>query len=211
MAAGDLCTLSDVRLVLEYAAADTSRDALISDRITAASQMIRSYTERQFTAESAATKRFQVYPGQLIIDLAPWDLRSVTTMLLHPESDTPSTLNVNEAYVLRPVQPRYGVYTHINLSNRLLLGGSTVYRWFGYAFLDITGNWGFSSVPQEVRDATIDCVVAWLRRDLSSVSYGGMMDLDSTSTVGERPASGYTIPLSARQKLDPFRRSMPAL
>lgn len=210
MAAGDLCSLSDVRAVLEMASDDTSRDALISDRITSASAMITSYTERQFIAETAVTKRFQVYPAGLILDLAPFDLRSVTTMSLHPESSSPSTLAANDAYILRPVQPRFGVYTHVNLSNRLLLGGSNVYRWFGYAFLDITGNWGFATVPQEARDACIDTVVAWLRRDMSAISFNGVLDTQ-VPTYGERPSSAFTLPFSARQKLDPFRRSLPAL
>jgi hypothetical protein len=206
----DLCTVADIRTVLEIPSADTTRDTLIQDRITSASRMIQSYTEREFVAVASTTRRFIVPIGGIIIDLAPFDLRAATTVSLHPESASPTTLTANADYMLRPVQPRFSVYTHLGLSGRLHSAGSDVARYFGFSFLDITGTWGFASVPGEARDACIDCVVAWVRRDMSAMSFNGVLDTDP-SQQGERPSSAFTLPYSARQKLDPFRRSLPAL
>lgn len=208
MAADDLCTLAQVRTVLEIPAADTSRDTLISDRITAASRMITSYIEREFIATASATRRFEIPVGHRVIDLAPYDLRTASTITLHPESDA-TVLSANTDYTLRPLNPRFGVYTQIAFSYRLDTTGSQMARDFGMAFLDIAGAWGFASVPGEARDACIDCVVAWMRRDMSAISYDGT-SVDA-GMFGERPASAFTIPLSARQKLDVFRRSLSAV
>lgn len=210
MAAGDLCSLSDVRALMEFSSTDTSRDSLISDRITAASAMIRSYTEREFIAVSSTTRRFAVPVGASIFDLNPYDLRSASSVQLHPETSSPITLSANTDYMLLPVTPRYGVYTHLRFGARQPLTGSQFARDFDLAYIDITGTWGFASVPQEARDACIDCVVAWMRRDLSAVSFNGVIDTDQP-TFGDRPSSAFTLPYSARQKLDPFRRSLPAL
>lgn len=210
MAAGDLCSLADVRQVMEIATVDTSRDSLISDRITAASAMIRSYTEREFTAVASTTRRFAVPVGATIFDLNPYDLRSASSVQLHPETSDPITLSANTDYMLLPVTPRYSVYTHMRFSSRQSLTGSQFARDFGTAYLDITGTWGFATVPQEAKDACIDCVIAWMRRDFSAISFNGVLDTDAP-TYGDRPSSAFTLPYSARQKLDPFRRSLPAL
>lgn len=206
----DLCTLAEVRAVLEIPATDTSRDSLIQDRITAASRMIKSHIEREFVAVASTTRRFELWPGVRVMDLAPYDLRVASSIVLHPESSAPVTLTANTDYVLRPVQPRFGVYTHLNLSSRIAWGGSNVSRFFGFAFMDITATWGFASVPGEARDAAIDATIAWLRRDVSMMSFNGIVDTDSAQT-GERPTSAFTLPFSCRQKLDVFRRSLPAL
>lgn len=207
--ASDLCTVADVRTILEIASADTTRDTLIQDRITAASAMIKSYTEREFVAVASTTRRFAVPVTARVFDLAPFDLRSASAVSLHPETSSPVTLTANTDYMLAPVQPRFSVYTHLRFSSKQSLTGSQFARDFGLAYLDITATWGFASVPQEARDACIDCVIAWLRRDLSAVSYDGI-SVDG-GMLGERPSSAFTIPLSARQKLDPFRRSIPGV
>lgn len=206
----DLCTVADVRTVLETPSTDTTRDTLTQDLITSASRMIQSYSEREFVATTVATRRFLVWPGQTIIDLAPFDCRTPTAVTLHPESSSPQTLTEYTDYVRRPVQPRFSVYTHLSLSYRLVFSASQVSRYFGFAFIDITGSWGFATVPGEARDACRDTVVAWLRRDMSAVSFNGMQSLDS-SQAGERPTSAFTLPYSCRMKLDPFRRSLPGL
>lgn len=208
--ASDLCTVADVRLVLETQAADTTRDTLIQDLITRASRMIQSYVEREFVAVASTTRRFIVYPGSRILDLAPFDLRAASAVSLHPETSSPTALTVNSDYMLRPVQPRFSVYTHLGLSVRLHTSGSDVARYFGFSFLDITGTWGFPTIPGDARDACIDAVIAWARRDVSAMSFNGILDTDPAQ-VGERPVSAFTLPYSCRQKLDVFRRSLPAL
>lgn len=202
----DLCTVADVRALIEADSGWTGRDTLIQALITDASRMIRSRKEREFVAVSSTTRRFCVPVGARIFDLAPYDLRTASAVSLHPESSSPVTLTANTDYIVRPVQPRYGVYTHIQFSNKLNWMGSDVSRSFGFAFLDITATWGFASVPGEAKDACAITVAAWMRRDMTAVAYNGALDID-TPQVGPLPASAYSLPLAALMKLDPFTRN----
>lgn len=208
MAAQDLTTLASVRTRLELPAADTSRDALISAYITSASDAIMREVDREFApATSSATRRRRVYPdkrvdGSVLVELAPYDLRTVTTMTLDPEESSPRVLTANEDYVLCPVEAPQGVYTYVLLSNRLSYN-STVLRNFGFCYLDIAGAWGFASVPSDVAEACIDTVVSWVRRDFSGFSE---FPADGRE-LAPFPQGTYSIPLAALKKLAPYRRS----
>lgn len=210
MATQDLTTLAAVRTRLELPAADTSRDTLISALITSASDAIMREVDREFapaTSGTPTTRRRRIYPtkrvdGSLYVDLAPYDLRSVTTMTLHPEESSPTVLTATTDYILGPPEAPLGVYTYVLLRNTLTLS-STLLNRFGFAYLDIAGQWGFASVPSDVAEACIDAVTSWLRRD--TVSFG----FDESEGRGLAPLrqGTYSLPTAALKKLAPFRRS----
>lgn len=208
MAAQDLTTLSAVRTRLELPAAETSRDTLISALITSASDAIMREVEREFApVTSSATRRRRIYPtkrvqGSLYVDLAPYDLRTVSTMTLHPEESSPTVLTATTDYILGPPEAPQGVYTHVLLRNTLTLT-STLLNRFGFAYLDVAGAWGFASVPSDVAEACIDTVAAWMRRDVAAF---GIDDLgDGRGLAPLRPGT-YSLPNAALKKLAPFRR-----
>lgn len=215
MATGDLCSLSDVRLDLELPTADTSRDALISDYITSASQEIIARYEREFApATTSETRRFQFDPSHRIkgcthIDLAPYDCRSLTAATLHPENGSQAvTLTVGTDIVLQPVGgwPRATsnpTYTHVRLS-RFIIVNSTLFQSFGYCQLDLTGSWGFSAVPGPVAKACRETVCSWVRRDFPSFALEDVND--AQGTLQPDRFGTYDIPTSARRKLAKYMR-----
>ena len=203
MAAQDLCSLSDVRAALEIPVADTSRDSLISTLITAASDAIMEETEREFAPVTAsATRRFRI--ENFSMSLAPYDLRTVTTFTLHPESSSPITLDTTQ-YNLEPVTTKTGTYTSVQFSTYLAsLPSSTTAFAFGYALCDITGAWGFSSVPTDVNRAAVITVAAWMRKDVSALIAASELDIGG----GISPAfpSTMEIPNAAKRLLRPYYR-----
>lgn len=204
MAAQDLCSLSDVRAALEIPVADTSRDSLISTLITAASDAIMSDYEREFApATASATRRFRV--ESTVLSLAPYDLRSVTTLTLHPESSSPYTAVATQDYQLNPIGNPTGTFTSIQFSSYLAsLVSSTTPFAYGYAIVDIAGAWGFATVPTHVNRACVITVSSWLRKDVSSLVAASELDMGG----GIAPAfpSTMEIPNAARKLLARYRR-----
>jgi len=204
MAAQDLCTLADVRASLEIPVADTSRDTLISTLITAASDAIMNETDREFAPVTAsATHRFRIDGYR--ISLAPFDLRTVTTMTINPEGASPTVLAANTDYQLQPIGAPSGTYTSVQLSGFLasIYGSATLYA-YGYALLDIAGAWGFPAVPTDVNRACVVTVGSWLRKDISALIASTELDLGG----GLAPAfpSTMEIPRAAKELLGSFYR-----
>ena len=204
MAAQDLCSLSDVRAALEIPGSDTSRDPLISTLITAASDAIMEEVEREFAPVTAsATRRFKI--DSFSMSLAPYDLRTVSSFILHPEASSPVTLNATTDYQLQPVTTKTGTYTAVQFSHYLAaLPSSTTSFGFGYALCDISGAWGFASVPTDVNRATVVTVAAWMRRDVSALIAASEIDIGG----GIAPAfpSTMEIPNAAKRLLSPYYR-----
>lgn len=204
MAAQDLCTLADVRAALELPTADTSRDSLISTLITQASEAIMADVGREFApATGSATRRFRV--DGFKVDLEPYDLRTASTVTLHPESTSPITLTANTDYQLTPIGAPSGTFTSVKLSATLVsVASSTTPFNFGYALLDISGAWGFASVPEDVKRAAVLTVSSWLRRDVMAFALTSEIELGR----GLAPAvpAGFAIPSDARRLLEPYMR-----
>lgn len=204
MAAQDLCTLADVRAALEIPTADTARDALISSLITQASEAIMNEVDREFAPASASlTRRFRV--DGLTLNLAPYDLRTVATLTLNPESTSPQVLNATSDYQPLPIGSPTGTFTSVRFSGLLnsLYASQTVFS-FGYALCDIAGAWGFTAVPPDVNRACVITVGAWLRKDVSQLIMAGVID----SGGGLAPAfpTTFEIPRNAKSLLGPFYR-----
>lgn len=196
-----LCSVDDVKGYLELT--NTDSDDLIQASVSAVSSILPERYQREFVGPSGGTRSFPV-TGRLI-DLAPYDLRSVGAVTLHPE-ETATVLAANSDYQLRPVggYRMGGTYLHIRLSSRLELN-STLMREFGEAQLQVAGNWGcFStgSVDESVKRAAVITAASWVDR---AVADYGMAGEDPRELRPDRFGS-YAIPFAAHAILSPWSR-----
>lgn len=203
-AAWDLCTLANVREALELPTADTTRDALIQTLISDLSRAIIREYDREFSPAATATRRFPVPAGSLMLDLAPYDLRTVTTLTINPEV-TGTVLTSPSDYMLMPVTTQQGTYQAIRFAARLTsLHTSQTAQDYGYTLVDIAGAWGFASVPEDVKRACVIAVQSALRRDLTELAIAGIEEPQMIAPEG--PAT-HSIPAASRRLLAPFRRT----
>ena len=205
MAAQDLCSLSDVRAFLELPAGDTGRDTLISATITPISDAIARYCDREFVATASATRTFTLPVGQRVLDLAPYELRTVTTLRLHPEEASPETLTATQDYQLLPMPTRHGTYLKVRFSADLttLHDGDSA-KYFGYSQVSIAGAWGMSAVPADVKQAAIIATASSLRRDVPALDLGDVL-AEPRQMTPDRPVN-YALPAASLRMLGPYRR-----
>jgi hypothetical protein len=185
----DLCTLVEYKAAIG-AQTVGQRDEMIQEAITAASALLAVTYEREWVAPTPATltRRFPVVDG--VIDLAPHDARSIDSIVLDPDgAGTPVAPSDIQALPLPSV---HGVTTHLELVDT---PPATV--------ADVTGTWGFATVPVIVRRACIETVRAMTRADPGR--YGAGMS-DDARPGDAAPPGAYAIPPVVRQWLDPFRR-----
>lgn len=207
MAAGDLTTRAAVQTFLE--STDSSRNDAIDSAITNASQAISRYCAREFTATASATRTFSVDPtrvaaplGAYLVDLQPYDLRTVTSAHLHYGTADQVTLAASD-YLLRPENPTGGTYTDMLIRQAVSVATGQRYADFGTSELRIAGAWGFSAVPTDVAYACILTVASWLRRDVPALEIG----LDDPRMMLPDQPMGRRIPGAALALLGPYRRT----
>jgi hypothetical protein len=212
MASVDLVTLAEVRAALELPAAETSRDSLISSLITAYSTAIMDEVDREFrpvtgSVGTPTTRRFRMPFAEYRLDLAPYDLASISSVTLHPESTSPITLTPTVQYQGQPVSQPDGVYTSIKFSSLMtgIFTSQTALN-FSYVLIDVSGVWGFPSVPEAVKQAAIIAVSSALRRDIA----GFDMAFEDGSPTSLRPdtAGTFGLPPATRRLLSPYRRAV---
>lgn len=195
MAAIDLCTLDDVRNFLQKQTSDAGQDDTISELITRASRLILRYTEREFTPITASATRSFEWEGGGWLSLAPYDctvVNSVARVLMDGSTVALSAVQ----WRAWPVPNPDGVYTALRIYG-------TVPQSVGIkpTVMQVTGAWGWPSVPSEVRAACVETVTTWMRRDVAAFS--------TTYTIDEgRLERPEVIPSAAARKLDMFRRAM---
>ena len=203
---GDLCTVADVRQALELPNDDVSRDSLIGTLITDMSKAIISEVDREFApATASATRRFRLGANSMVLDMSPYDLRVATAVVLNPESPNATTLTATTDYQLTPFQPQNGTYLAIRFAvNQPNLHTSDTARDFGYTLVDVTGSWGFPTVPSDVRRACVIAVTASLRRDLAEFAIAG---IDEPQAIAPEGPASYSLPPASRRLLAPYRRT----
>lgn len=198
-----LCELADVRIAMETTATDVELDTMIGQCIPVASALIMRETQREFAPATTSAARTVGARGY-VVDLAPYDLRSATAVVLDPTGAN-QTLAANTDYQLSPVGTNAdGTYTEIILSSSLQLKGLAVFDQFGNVPLAITGAWGFSTVPAIAKEACVFTVRSWLRRTYPD-GYTAYSD-EVRATMP--PLSGYAIPLAAKSMLRPLYRNI---
>ena len=200
MATQDLTTLAQVREHQQQTdATNTSQDGVISDLITVASDLIIRYCQREFAPNGGSTPsaRFYRYDGNGVLTLAPDDARSVTQVRIDTDTTSPTTLTADTDYKLWPTRARDGVYTHLHLYGFTTAPAVTSAA-PSYREVEVTGTWGWASVPVAVERACIILTLELLSRT-SSFRAGDFDDLGS-------PMGGAAIPLHVRTMLSSYRR-----
>jgi len=201
VAAYDLTTVDAIKETITLPDSNDNLDAIIPTLISQASKAIMHWCKREFAPSATATRRFKV--DSYHIDLSPYDLQSVTTVVLHPEQSSPQTLT-SGYYMLKPIGAERGVYTSIDLSQYLAITSQTMMM-FGYALMDITGTWGFASVPDDVVRACNITVGSWLTR--SAPAGSGTYGVPANAAMGATLfRNDWAIPWAARNLLGPFKR-----
>lgn len=214
MAAIDLCTIEDVKEQIQLPDNVVNLDALIPTYITDASRAIMNYTKREFRTEvtNPATRRFKVSGYR--VDFSPWDLQANAgpyTVTLHPETNQPYTLNDGSAptyafpeYAFQPINPQRGLYTSLQFSGFLVIISTTLMA-FNYALVDITGTWGWPSVPEDVNRACVLTVGSWITRSAPGAS--STWGIPTTSSMPAMPRNvDWHIPWAAKKLLGEYRR-----
>ena len=165
----NLTSLASVKEYLEIEVADVSRDLLLTGLITSVSAAIRTFTGRRFTVPATPETR-TFYLGGVILDAD--ELVTITQAS-------------NDAGSLAPV-----------------VDGVTAYGFLVLRFpappmrVDITGSYGWSSVPADVAEAARQTIAVWYQRDVANITR-------RYSTDGGTEARG--LPSAARDLLEPYR------
>lgn len=196
MAVGDLITRADVLLFLQVNPDDTEQHGIIDALIAQASAAVTQYAEREFYATGTATRDFN-YRGAGRLELAPYDLRSVTSATIIDSSGTSTLLAVDTDYRLLSYPVQTGTYTSLELADRHVgrYGTWTARR------VRIVGTWGFAAVPADVKLATVLYVKNLLRDDIQA--FGSSLQPNS---FGVDVNASNAFPPAIRGLLDPYRR-----
>lgn len=190
---GDLTTLEAVRSFLQKGGSETAQDAEIQRQITAASRAIMLWAGREFAPAAGPLTRSFTYWGGPMLSLTPYDLRSATSVVIDADGDNPTTLTAATDYVFQPLNGAGGAYDAIWFTSTRPRASVTPRR------VDVTGLWGFASVPSDVEHACIVTVAVWMRRDVSAFTATFVLD----EARVERPEA---LPSSVKGMLQPYRR-----
>ena len=194
--AGELCALADVRSLMQKKSADTAQDALITALIVPASKAIMKWCEREFAPTSTAVARVFEYPWEgEFLSLAPYDVRTVTSVVVDSDVGAGVTLAADE-YRLWPRPARDGTFMAVRLRPLSVATGRVLFR---NREVTVTGDWGFPSVPDEAKWATAMTVQHWL-----TVNVAAYRGADDGGDVRAIPKRG--IPPEAIQLVAPFKR-----
>jgi hypothetical protein len=165
--------LADVKAALRIT--DTIDDALIENSINAASRMIDQYCNRYFYSSSAGEVRyFKANDG-----FTCWidDVQSVTD--LKTSSTDPLIFDTTWAtgdYQLQPNNSKangaYSPYTYITATDNYLFP-----VWADIALVQVTGQFGWSSVPDPIKFATIIQASRLFKRLESPLGVAGVSDM----------------------------------
>jgi len=200
--ASSLCGIADVKFLLQKKETDKSQDTMIEWLIPRASKSVSLYCEREFApASSNLTRTFEYYWENKMCSLAPYDLRSLTKIVMDTDrSPTPGIELSTQEYRLWPQPPRDGTYTSIRLFPFGVVLGRVM--WPTRQF-QITGSWGFPSIPADVVHATALTVVHWL-----TVNTAAFRRPDDDPNIQHVPKRG--IPPEAWDLLNRYKRAASA-
>ena len=185
---------------------DNNLLALAIDGVT---QDIINYTEREPfdpTDTNADLARTFEYDGSGFLNLAPYDLRSITSITLAGQTLTATTGAGDGDYVAMPRNKnRWGTYDYLILRGYFKLGpshflSSPILR---TRDIVITGKWGMPAVPKEMELACLIAVDDHYRNPEQAEQRGsGEFQLVEAPRT---PGSG-GLPQGAIDKLEPLRR-----
>lgn len=150
----DYCTLAELRAFVRILdAADTSEDTHLSSAITAASRAIDHATRRQFGLAASAVARYytpyvsDVYGRCIDID----DLMTVSGLVVKTDLNDDQTYeNTITGYRLWPLNAAGDSkpWTKLAFPTTVSVSGNS-------GSVEVTAQWGWSSVPATVKEAAL--------------------------------------------------------
>lgn len=202
----DFVEVGEVRESIRKTVADRATDPLIESLIPAASRAIMNYIDAEiWPPETGVTHRFPVWDN--FIDLTPRVLRSVTAFTINPEVS--AAVLTSDQYELLPYTDPDGVYKAIEISRRVPVISQRLID-FGHAWVDITGNWGYLTIPAPIKRAAVIAVQGWLERDLASMA-DVMSGYDAQPVMAPQVTATFALPPASRYLLDPYRNAIGAV
>ena len=206
-----LCTVEQVKSRNNIANSDTDDEGQIVALIDVVEARFIDVYGREFAPFASATTRTFKVKDDTIINLDPWDLRSATTVTLHPEAESAlqTVLVAGTDYTLLPVDTdhRTSTYTQLELADTFTVTGSDFNTNFGYSKLSILGEWGIwndvNDVDAVVNNAAIITVISLLEGSVQELAAYGV---EEATGLSPRLKRGWDIPFPAHQQMDRFLR-----
>lgn len=197
MASSDLITLDDARAYLQKQSGQSAADEVLSDLVSRASRVIQRHIELEVAPATTSTARTFDWDGSQRVSLAPYVARTVTAVTLDP-NDSSSALTSGD-WRLMPNPARDGVYYTLHLDYTVLVASVS---YFPQRQIEITGTWGFSDVPEEIKQAACITVTDWYRGRVAGYSSGYQDAGEAAASRGPE-----ALPLAAYRILEAWRRS----
>lgn len=191
-----LVSLGETKDWLDERQIDTSNDAKIVQGINAASERIMQVGGREFKPNTAGASQrtFPLY-GACKVDVG--DLATISsastsaTITAFETGATERTLAFTDydamPYNRKPWQPVTALRFRSAISTALRYGN----------LLNITGYWGFPTVPEDIRHATMDAVAYWLDRDVEHFRQdlgAGLGEAGQTVFMSGAPPTVFPLP-----------------
>lgn len=196
-----LCTVADVRQWMQTPPGDITDDRLIEVLINRASRAIRQYTSREFTLETGTNPRTRTvdvggYHRLATREGVPvGDMASApgTVRVLDSDGGTVSTLTVSTDLVALPThRESWEPVTHL----RFRPDAQTLAEDYQ---LEVTGSFGWPSVPEDITHACVLAVATWLRRGVQA--FGTSYQPEDAAITGPE-----SLPTGVRAMLAQYRR-----
>lgn len=192
MALEDYALISRENAKAYIGVTDDDRDDQIDDLINAASEWIIETAEQEFAPSIDDETRRIEYRGDGVISVAPYSLRAVSAVVIDPDD----LATVPESWQLRyaPKGKRSGVYDRIMLPSRYAASGAVQ----GVGYVDVTGNWGWASVPTPIARTCRRLVEMWFNAEIAFASDG---------YEGEPVRVPMGVPLDVQDLVGSYRRT----
>lgn len=177
----DSYALTSLQKVLDLLGTSTTPNpTLVESMINTASRQIIKRSGREFKPlDPAVTTRVFPITTSGLIDFAPYEPRTITQIRANTETSTPTTLAAVD-YQLEPGS--WGGYGRLQLFSNWFLPLSPI-----TGYVEVTGTWGWSSVPADIEWLCRWQVAQWVRRDLQARSNILANDIESPQVVQPFP------------------------
>lgn len=187
------CSLAEVKSALMIT--DNADDAKLERAIEGASRRIDGYCGRFFYQRNATVKLFARYVDTLFIQD---DLVSVTTLKTDDAGDQSfsTTWTAGTDYALEPYDTNLTGLPYYRLT---AVGGKTfpIFTYPAIPGVQITGVWGFSAVPHDIREACVLLAIRGFARYNAALGVVGFADM----AIQVR-----AVDPDVRDFLDPYRK-----
>jgi len=169
------CTLNEVKSALRIGVADTADDALLENAIEGASRRIDGYCGRFFYQKSATVSLYAWTLYQLPLQN---DLVSITTLKTDDDGDGTfeDTWVVGTDYQMEPLDVAITGFPYRMIT---AIGGKT-FPLYSVPLLpsaQINGVWGWSAVPDDVREACVLLAMRGFARYNAALGIVGFADM----------------------------------